>query len=82
MSTLRGALHYGMAFFDNTWLRWGEHVPKLHFILRPTGSRDCPLHSESQGSAKVVAAPQLGQVAALLPAIHCSAKKGFAGAPF
>ncbi|HZG15572.1 MAG TPA: hypothetical protein VE710_11155 [Candidatus Bathyarchaeia archaeon] len=34
------------------------------------------------GVRKVVTAPQLGQVAALLPAIHCSAKNGFAGAPF
>ncbi|HZG14988.1 MAG TPA: hypothetical protein VE710_08220 [Candidatus Bathyarchaeia archaeon] len=29
----------------------------------------------------MVAATQLGQVAALFPAIHCSAETGFAGAP-
>ncbi|WP_134686466.1 hypothetical protein [Brevibacillus migulae] len=46
------------------------------------GSLDCPLHSQSRGSAKVVAATQTVQVAALFPTIGCSAWKGFAGAPF
>ncbi|HZG17140.1 MAG TPA: hypothetical protein VE710_19335 [Candidatus Bathyarchaeia archaeon] len=46
------------------------------------GGGDCTLRSESQGSAKVVAATKLKQVAALFPAIHCSAGSGFAGAPF
>ncbi|WP_167568538.1 hypothetical protein [Brevibacillus migulae] len=46
------------------------------------GSGDCPLRRKSQGSAKVVAATQHGQVAALFPAISCSALSGFAGAPF
>ncbi|HZG17707.1 MAG TPA: hypothetical protein VE710_22225 [Candidatus Bathyarchaeia archaeon] len=55
---------------------------KLRFILRPTASGDCPLRSESRGSTKAVATTQLGQVAALFPAIHCSAGQGFAGAPF
>gem|GEM_PF-5511836 len=71
-----------IAFFVIRIAVGGEHVWKLRFILRPLGSEDCPLHSKSRGSAKVVAATQFEQVAALFPVIYCSAKRGFAGALF
>ncbi|HZG14394.1 MAG TPA: hypothetical protein VE710_05150 [Candidatus Bathyarchaeia archaeon] len=65
-----------------SWLQGGEHIPKLRFILRPAEGGDCPLRSKSQGSAKVVAATQREQVAAIFPAIHYYAWSGSAGAPF
>ncbi len=33
---MRGSL---FAFRDSSWLRWGEHVSKLRFILRPAWKR-------------------------------------------